>query len=170
MFPGAQLLTQTLIVGGLIAGGYFWHRGQIADHDAAVLSEIKAQRNRDAIRAVETQIDLMARFDRSANDEAAELANLRDLNARLSDANRVLDDDAKTFGARVQAATEAQLRAYAEETDRNLSRSRKDVERFGREAIECSAKAWRIKSDVDAVYDAHDTWSNYQTTLTGALK
>lgn len=170
MFSDIASLVKTGVGVAVIVGAYFWHSDAVSDHDKALLADIKMQRDRDAIRAVDIQIELKTRFEGNANVEATELARLRDLNARLADANRVLDDDAKTFGARVQAATEAQLRAYAQEADRNLSGSRKDVERFGREATECSAKAWRIKSDVEAIYDAHQTWSNYHSTLTGALK
>ena len=144
-------LTRLGFVLALVAALAWWHGRAVDRHDRQIADEARRASATAAARVTDNHLALQAQTKETARVHAAEKTALVDLIARLDADRRLLAGELADFRTRLAAATAAELRAYAAQSDDHLGRSRKDLERFGVEAAQCASVAWQLKSDLDAV-------------------
>lgn len=163
MFSDIASLVKTGAGVALIAGAWFWHADQVRDYAAEVRGENAAASARGALILSEANIKL-----KESNDAlTTERGVLNDLVGRLTAGDRLRQQEVERFQRDLQSATQTQLRQFAEASDANFQRSRNHVERFGREAIECSITAHQQARDAAVIDDA---WTAYFEALKGTTK
>lgn len=143
-------LTRLVFVIALVAALAWWHGRAVDRHDEQMIADARRASAVAAARMTDNNLALQAQMTENARVHDAEKTALVDLVARLDADQRLLASEHAGFRARLAAATAAELRAYAAQSDDHLGRSRKDLERFGVEAAQCSSIAWQLKSDLDA--------------------
>jgi len=162
-----RILSPVLLFGGLAFGAYTWHTSRVSAFVAELRSEDDRSRAATAIKVAEASIELKGQLYASQQQFEDETKTLADRIADLSRDDGVRDDERKAFAVRIAAATANQARAAAETFDADLDRSRNHIVRFGQEAAQCSALAYKQARDLDAI-DNH--WLAYQNALKGTSK
>lgn len=156
-----------LLLSALAYVAHDWHAGKVRAFETALLAEMTKARNTAAIRGQEAHIELKSQLDASQAKYAADMADVGRRIAAAAGDPGVREQQSADFANRLAAATADQARAAAEASDANYERSRTHLVRFGREAAECSAIAYKQARDIDAV-DTH--WTRYQDALKGLTK
>ena len=146
-----------------LTGAYLWHAGRVDAYADEVLGLDVAARARGELILTEANIKLKE----SGDALKAENKALGDLVDRLSAGDQLRQQEVERFKRDLQGATETQLREFASAADANFQRSRNHIERFGREAIECSITA-HTQAREAAVIDA--SWQAYIDALKGTTK
>ncbi|MDP2262682.1 MAG: hypothetical protein Q8K24_05935 [Hydrogenophaga sp.] len=163
MSPGALIITLLAMVAALL-GGAAWHDRQVEAFRAEVLSA----GHDDSVRLLgRGNAALTQKLQESDRARTADKQKLVDLERRLAAAKRMRASEHADFVARAAAATEAELRAYAQVCDGIVGESRSLVERFGREAIACAIDAEQLERDV-AAYADH--WVEFVEAVKGDAK
>lgn len=163
MFSDIASIVKTAVGVGAIVGAYFWHQGQVEAYADELLAQDSAARARGALILTEANIKL-----KESNDVlTAERDALGRLAERLSAGDQLRRAEIESFKRDLASATKAQLAAYAEAADGNFVRSRSHVERFGREAINCSITSHQQARDAGIVDEA---WRAYFNALKGATQ
>lgn len=162
MLPGlttfARPVASLAALAAVALGAYLWHAGQVDAFAEREASAARAESARAAVRIAESRIELQQQLLENERVAQREKTALAGLVARLADDKRLLESERAGFGARIAAATQAELRTYAARVDGDLTRSRNDVERFGVEAAQCASTAWQLRRDITtltAVCDAN---------------
>lgn len=152
--PIASLFTKALGVAALGTAAYFWHAAQVDEFEQRLVDEAAAARAQAVEKITAQNAEFRRQLQEAERVAEFEKAALADLVHRIAADKRLLESERAGFAARVAAATQAQLRAYAEVADDHLSGCRGDVERFGVEAAQCASTAWRLRTDIEALTNA----------------